>query len=113
MYIEFFRVNPCLNISYGFSVSNPNEGGFTMCDYTRQRTMRYNGSTVCFTIPYRVLHVSSSRITLEGGREVVKPPTLSISVGDCVRVVGNVIIEKMSKREGQKVRSLIKHIYET
>lgn len=65
---------------------------------------------MCFAIPYRIVTIKKNDFIVEGGKMVKSDKKLDASVGDYVRVVGDVAVDIMPKKEGLKIRRLIKSL---
>lgn len=65
---------------------------------------------MCFSIPVKVLSVEGNTATVEGGKKVRFDKSLKINNGDFVRLTGDIIVDKLTKENGLKVRRLIKRL---
>ena len=65
---------------------------------------------MCFSIPLKVLKIDKRKATIEGGIIVRLDNSLKVKNGDYVRLAGNIIVDKISKQNGLKIRKLIKKL---
>lgn len=68
---------------------------------------------MCFSIPRQVIKVSKNTALLDDHTTVLIDPQQIVTIGTYVQVQGNVITAVLSKREGKKIRVLIKQINTT
>lgn len=65
---------------------------------------------MCFTVPYKVIEITNTDAILEGGKHIRLDKHLPIKKGDYIRVSGDVIVDTMSKADGEKVVNLIQSL---
>lgn len=65
---------------------------------------------MCFSIPLKVTKIEGNKAIIEGGKIAGFDNTLHIHRGDYVRLTGDVIVDKLSKENGVKIRRLIKRL---
>ncbi|MFC1626833.1 hypothetical protein ACFL1P_01365 [Patescibacteria group bacterium] len=65
---------------------------------------------MCFAIPYKVEKIINGKVLIEGGKEVTLGKELTVQIGGYVRVVGNIAVDTLTKKEGLKIRQLIKSL---
>lgn len=65
---------------------------------------------MCFSIPLKVLKVEGNKAIIEGGKIARFDKTLQIHKGEYVRLTGDIVVDKLSKDKGLKVRRLIKRL---
>lgn len=65
---------------------------------------------MCFSIPYKVLKVDHNSALIEGGRIVRMDKDIQVKKGEYVRIAGNLAVGKLTKKEGLKIRRLIKSL---
>ncbi|MCX8008383.1 MAG: HypC/HybG/HupF family hydrogenase formation chaperone [Patescibacteria group bacterium] len=61
---------------------------------------------MCFSIPLKVVKIQKTHAILENGIKI-RIDTQNIQQGDYVRIVGNMIVDKLSKKDGEAIRKLI------
>lgn len=64
---------------------------------------------MCFSIPLKVSTVQGNIARLEDGREV-NIKGMSVNEGMYVRVIGNIVVDTLSKEDGERVQELIKDL---
>ncbi len=62
---------------------------------------------MCFAIPKKIRKVSGGFALTEDGKRV-KTGNLKLTSSDFVRVYGNMVVEKIDKKEAMKIRRLIR-----
>ena len=65
---------------------------------------------MCFSIPYKVLEVKKEGVLIEGEKIVKLDKELKVKKGEYIRIRGNVIVDKLTKSEGLKIRNLIQSL---
>lgn len=65
---------------------------------------------MCFSIPYKVLQVRKNTALIEGNKIVNIGKDLQVAPGEYLQIIGNIAVGKLSRREGLKIRRLIKKI---
>ncbi len=65
---------------------------------------------MCFTIPVKILKIDGNNALIEGGLTVRIGKELTANVGDYLQVQGKIAVGVLSKREGLKIRQLIKSL---
>ncbi|OGG03566.1 hypothetical protein A2W14_03220 [Candidatus Gottesmanbacteria bacterium RBG_16_37_8] len=67
---------------------------------------------MCFAIPYRIKKIEKNTAVIEGGRKIKLERNFSAKKGDYLQVAGGIAVSKLSGTEGEKIRKLIKSLYE-
>ncbi|OGG00258.1 hypothetical protein A3D78_02080 [Candidatus Gottesmanbacteria bacterium RIFCSPHIGHO2_02_FULL_39_14] len=67
---------------------------------------------MCFSIPYRVEKIKNGTAIIEGRKKVKVGREIRVKKGEYLQVMGNLAVAKISKKEGLKIRNLIKTIYD-
>jgi len=65
---------------------------------------------MCFSIPYKVIHVENGTARLEGGKMVKIGDEINVKKGEYLQVVGSVAVGSLTKPQGLKIRRLIKSL---
>ena len=65
---------------------------------------------MCFSIPLKIIKVDKNTAITEGGLNVFIDEEFVVNTGDYVRVLGNIVVDKLSKNEGLKIRKLLKNL---
>lgn len=65
---------------------------------------------MCFSVPCKIIKINQDEVLIEGGKVVKIGKDLTIKKSDYLQVVGNIAVGKLSKREGLKIRRLIKSL---
>lgn len=65
---------------------------------------------MCFSIPLRVVKIKGLNAVIEGGDIARFDKALNIKKGDYVHITGDIIVDKLPKGQGIKIRKLIKKL---
>lgn len=65
---------------------------------------------MCFSIPFKVLKVEDETALIEGNKTIRIGEELSVKKGDYVRIIGDIAVDKLTQKEGLKIRKLIKKL---
>ena len=65
---------------------------------------------MCFTVPVKVMKVIGNKAVIEGGRTIALSSDLSVKEGEYLQVVGDVAVNRLSRKEGIKIRLMIKSL---
>lgn len=65
---------------------------------------------MCFSIPLKVTHIQGGQATVEGGRVVRLDDKMQITKGDFVQITGDLIVDKITRENGLKIRRMIKRL---
>lgn len=65
---------------------------------------------MCFSIPYKVLSVEDGSVIIEGNKTIKIDRDIKIKKGEYVKIIGNMAVDSLSKKEGLKIRKLIKRL---
>lgn len=65
---------------------------------------------MCFAVPYKIRAVSGNTAILEDGRSVVLGPDITARKGDYVRLAGPVVVDSLSKKDGDAIMRTIEDI---
>jgi len=65
---------------------------------------------MCFTVPVKVMKVIGNKAVIEGGRTIALSSDLSVKKGEYLQVVGDVAVNRLSRKEGIKIRLMIKSL---
>lgn len=63
---------------------------------------------MCLSIPYQVVHVNKNFVTIETGAKIKITKEMKVKKGAFVRIVGNIVVDSLTKSQGLKIRTLIK-----
>ncbi|HLD27060.1 MAG TPA: hypothetical protein VJB63_03835 [Patescibacteria group bacterium] len=66
---------------------------------------------MCFAIPYKIKKKEKNTATLEDGRIIQLNRKMELEKGDYIRLIGDVIVDTISKQEGMKIRRFISSLY--
>lgn len=62
---------------------------------------------MCLAIPYQVVSVAASKVTLEDGRMITVGRDLKPKKGDYIRLAGDVAVDVLSRIDGMRIRQMI------
>lgn len=65
---------------------------------------------MCFSIPYKINKISQNTALLEDGRSVKIDKGLKVRRGDYLQIAGDIAVGSLNKKEGLKIRQLIKNL---
>jgi hydrogenase maturation factor len=65
---------------------------------------------MCFAIPYKVLKIRQGSALIEGGKIVRLGREIKVKKDEYLRIIGNMAVGSLSKKEGVKIRRLIKSL---
>ncbi len=63
---------------------------------------------MCFAVPWKVVIIDNGWATLENGDKARLDPELKVSIGSYVRVRGNIVVDYLTKEEGEEIQKVIK-----
>jgi hypothetical protein len=63
---------------------------------------------MCFSIPYKILSIKDNIAIIEDGRKILIGSEISANKGEYLRIIGNIAVGKLTKKEGLKIRKYIK-----
>ncbi len=66
---------------------------------------------MCFAIPLKVIKIGSGFVVVEGNKKIKLDRFLQLKIGDFVQISGNLAVDKLSSREGLRIRKIINNIY--
>lgn len=66
---------------------------------------------MCFSIPFQVIKVGKNYLMLEGGKKAILEKDMKIKKGEFVRLTGNIVVDKLSAKQGTKLRKTIYQLY--
>jgi hydrogenase maturation factor len=67
-------------------------------------------NSMCFSIPYKVVKVGKDNVIIEGGKVIRIDHEIDIKKGSYVQVVGDVVVDALTRENGLRVRKLIKRL---
>lgn len=66
---------------------------------------------MCFAIPLKVIKIGSGFAVVEGNKKIKVDKVMRLKIGNFIQVNGNIAIDKLSSREGLRIRKIINNIY--
>ena len=67
---------------------------------------------MCFTIPYKIDRIENGQAEIEDGRKIRLGEKMRVRRGDYLQIAGNIAVNRISAREGKKIREMIKNLYQ-
>lgn len=68
---------------------------------------------MCFSIPFEVIETTDTHLILENQKKIKKDKKHLVKKGEYVRIAAGVIVDVLTRHEGQSVKELIASVYET
>lgn len=65
---------------------------------------------MCFSIPLRVILVNEESVLVEGGKRIKTDKGFKLHPGDYLQLTGNLAVNKLSAKQGLKIRKLVKKL---
>jgi hydrogenase maturation factor len=65
---------------------------------------------MCFSIPYKVLEINNNHAIIEGNKSVKTGSEFNVKPGDYIQVLGNIAVNVIPRKDGLKIRRLIKSL---
>ena len=62
---------------------------------------------MCFSVPIRIISISNGWLKLETGDKIKNTLGKKVRSGDYARISGNIVIDTLTKKEGDAIRTLI------
>lgn len=63
---------------------------------------------MCFAVPWKVVTIENGWATLENGNKARLDPELDVIIGSYVRIRGNIVVDYLTKEEGEEIQKVIK-----